>query len=50
MVRTRGAGSQPEGRRRPTTLARRRDQGVSSSTPLVGGDALVLVVVMLVRL
>jgi len=36
MVWTRGCGSQPEGRTRPTTLVRRRDRSTSSSA-LVGG-------------
>jgi len=39
MVRTKGPGSQPEGRKRPTTSVRRGDRGASSSALLVGGDA-----------
>jgi len=33
MARTRGASSQPEGRRRPTTSVCRGDRGASSSAP-----------------
>ena len=36
---TRGASSQHEGRRRPTTSVRRGDRGASSSAPAVGGNA-----------
>jgi len=39
MVRTRGAGSRPEGRKRPTTSIHRGNRGASSSAPPVGGDA-----------
>jgi len=39
IVRTRGAGFQPKGRRRPITSTRRGDRGASSSAPPVGGDA-----------
>ena len=39
MVRTKERGFQPEGHRRPTTSARRRDRGALSSAPPVGGDA-----------
>jgi len=39
MARTRGASSQPEGRRRPIASVRRGDRGASSSTPLVVVDA-----------
>jgi len=38
MARTRGASSQVEGRRRPTTSVRRGDRGVSSSAPADGAD------------
>jgi len=39
MARTRGASSQPEGHRRPTTSVRRGDRGASSSAPPVSADA-----------
>jgi len=39
MARTREAGSQFEGRRRPTTSVRRGDRGVSSSAPAGGVDS-----------
>jgi len=39
MARTRGASSQPEGRRRLTTSVRRGDRGASSSAPPVAADA-----------
>jgi len=38
MVRTKGAGSRPEGQKRHTTSVRRGDRGTSSSAPPVGGD------------
>jgi len=40
MARTRGASSQPEGRRRPTTSVHRGDRGASSSAPPVATDAI----------
>jgi len=39
MTKTRGASSQHEGRRRPTTLVCRGDREASSSAPVVGGNA-----------
>jgi len=39
MARTRGVGSQFEGRRRPTTSVRRGDRGASSSAPAGGADS-----------
>jgi len=40
MVKTRGHGSQPEGRTRPTTSVHRGDRGASFGSPVGGGDAL----------
>jgi len=39
MDRTRGASSQVEGRRRPTTSVQRGGHGASSSAPAGGADA-----------
>jgi len=39
MVKTKGLGSQPESRTRPTTSIRRGDRGASSSTLVGGVDA-----------